>query len=478
MPTSTVLPTESTQGFVYRGFNASSGRWRDSVPLIQLLTPCHGLVGLVRCRATLEVSPTYPGMLFTHALPVCIPCAVGRLMNGATCRSGGTVGVVCGFTPSLTSSLGADSLIADQEVTDGNGDRPSCSVRDMENGGRPSLGQVILLATSSAATALFYSIYRHKYSAAQTLKGAKKISLNDDIQNLLMDLPGRCVPFAVIEGVVKSVKESLNSQFVENCKGVIQRLSLKEHKMVWNRTTHLWNDHEKVIHQRTNTVLFDLVPDDGVAAVSVRVVKPLDAAELGLETVYEKFHPAVQSFTNVLGHYIIGERPKGVQETEEMLKIGATITGIGELVLDNKIIKLQPPKAGMQYYLSNLDFEGLLKKQESQVRLWRVLSLLFGIATCVTLFFILRRQYRHHKEKQRLKKLQREFQEAKARLEEEGGVDVRNPCVICLSNEKSCVFLDCGHVCSCYDCYQALPGPKQCPICRNNISRMVPLYNS
>lgn len=45
---------------------------------------------------------------------------------------------------------------------------------------------------------------------------------------------------ALSPGAVRSVKETLNSQFVENCKGVIQRLSLQEHKMVWNRTTHLW----------------------------------------------------------------------------------------------------------------------------------------------------------------------------------------------------------------------------------------------
>lgn len=41
-------------------------------------------------------------------------------------------------------------------------------------------------------------------------------------------------------GVVRSVKETLNSQFVDNCRGVIARLTLKEKKMVWNRTTHIW----------------------------------------------------------------------------------------------------------------------------------------------------------------------------------------------------------------------------------------------
>ncbi|OCT73456.1 mitochondrial ubiquitin ligase activator of nfkb 1 isoform X2 [Xenopus laevis] len=353
----------------------------------------------------------------------------------------------------------------------------------MENGGRPSVGQVILLTTSSAITALFYSIYRHKYRSVQTLKEAKKFCLTDDLPAVLSDLPGKCVPYAVIEGAVTSVKEVLNSQYVENCKGVIQRLSLKEHKMVWNRTTHLWNDHEKIIHQRSNTVPFDLAPENPEeSGVSVRVLRPLEAVDLGLETIYEKFHPAVQSFSNILGHYMTGERPKGVQETEEMLKIGATITGVGELVLDNKTIKLQPPKDGMLFYLSSMDYEGLLEKQEVQMRWWRILSIVFGVASCITLFFILRRKYRHYKEKQHLKNLQREFEESRARQrvqqEPQNKEEVQNPCSICLSTEKSCVFLECGHVCSCISCYQALPSPKKCPICRNFIDRIVPLYNS
>ncbi|XP_030041717.1 mitochondrial ubiquitin ligase activator of NFKB 1 [Microcaecilia unicolor] len=353
----------------------------------------------------------------------------------------------------------------------------------MEAGGRPSIVQVLLLATSSAATAILYSIYRQKLQNVQTLKGATRVSLDEDLQKVLMEAPGKCIPYAVIEGVVRAVKETLSSQFVESCKGVIQRLSLKEHKMVWNRTTHLWNDYEKIIHQRTNTVPFDLVPGDGDGVeTAVRVLRPLDATELSLETVYEKFHPAVQSFTDVIGHYISGERPKGMQETEELLKIGAAITGVGELVLDNKTIKLQPPKSGMQYHLSSLDFDTLLQKQESRLKLWKILTVIFGMATCASLFFILRRQYRYHKEKQRVQRMQEEFREAQARLRQEmateGDEVLKNACVICLTNIKSCVFLECGHVCSCDECYQALPTPKRCPICREGISRVVPLYNS
>ncbi|NXR72876.1 MUL1 ligase, partial [Pycnonotus jocosus] len=349
----------------------------------------------------------------------------------------------------------------------------------MEGGGRPSASQAVLLAASTAVTALLYSVYRQKARVARGLEGARKVRLDGDLRAVLLEAPGRCVPYAVIEGVVRSVKETLSSQFVESCKGVVQRLTLQEHKMVWNRTTHLWNDYEKIIHQRTNTTPFDLVPAEDGAGVAVRVMKPLEAAELSLETVYEKFHPSVQSFTDVIGHYISGERPKGIQETEQMLKVGTALTGVGELVLDNATIKLQPPKQGMPYYLSSLDFESLLQKQESSVRFWKILTVVSGFATCAVLFFLLRKQYRHHRERQHLRQMQEEFRQAQERLmNTEGGETLKNACVVCLSSTKSCVFLECGHVCSCHDCYQALPNPKKCPICRQSITRVVPLYNS
>ncbi|NWI97027.1 MUL1 ligase, partial [Pitta sordida] len=310
-------------------------------------------------------------------------------------------------------------------------------------------------------------------------QGARRVQLDGDLRSVLLEAPGRCVPYAVIEGVVRSVKETLSSQFVENCKGVVQRLTLHEHKMVWNRTTHLWNYYEKIIHQRTNTTPFDLVPAEDSAGVSVRVLKPLEAAELSLETVYEKFHPSVQSFTDVIGHYISGERPKGIQETEEMLKVGTALTVVGELVLDNATIKLQPPKQGMPYYLSTVDFDSLLQKQEASARFWKILTALFGATACAVLFFLLRKQYRHHRERQHFKQMQEEFRQAQERLmSAEGGDTLKNACVICLSSATSCVFLECGHVCSCQECYHALPEPKKCPICRQGITRVVLLYKS
>ncbi|KAG9353045.1 hypothetical protein JZ751_017621 [Albula glossodonta] len=352
----------------------------------------------------------------------------------------------------------------------------------MDNSGKPTTAQIVLLATSSALTAVFYTIYRRKSATATRLKEAQKISIDQDLKSILMESPGHCIPYAVIEGVVRSVKDSLNSQFVDGCKGVIERLTLREQKMVWNRTTHIWNDCEKIIHQRTNTVPFDLASHDESVATTVRVIRPLDSAELDLETTYENFHPVAQSLTDVIGHFISGERPKGVKETEEMLRLGSSVTGVGELVLDNSLVRLQPPKQGLQYFLSRLDYDSLLRKQQARVRLWKILTATFGIAACIILFFVLRRRYAHYKERRKLQSLQDEFKEKQRRrlreLDLEEDAISPTTCVICLGRERSCVFLECGHVCSCNECHHALPEPKRCPLCRKTIERVIPLYNS
>ncbi|XP_066527549.1 mitochondrial ubiquitin ligase activator of NFKB 1 [Hoplias malabaricus] len=352
----------------------------------------------------------------------------------------------------------------------------------MDSSGKPSTAQIVLLATSSALTAVLYSIYKKKAGHVARLKDAKKISLDQDLKNILAEAPGKCIPYAVIEGVVRSVKETLNSQFVDNCKGVIERLTLKEKKMVWNRTTHLWNDCEKVIHQRTNTVPFDLASHDDSVTATVRVLRPLDAAELDLETTYENFHPTVQSLTNVIGHFISGERPQGITETEEMLRLGASITGVGELVLDNNLVRLQPPKQGLRYFLSRLDYESLLGKQEGSLRVWKALTLLVGLAACATLFYIVWRHYVWRRERRKERSVLEEFKEQQRKrvreLNLDEGVVSPSACTVCLSRERSCVFLECGHVCACDQCYHALPKPKKCPICRASIDRIVPLYNS
>ncbi|XP_051895203.1 mitochondrial ubiquitin ligase activator of NFKB 1 [Pristis pectinata] len=340
----------------------------------------------------------------------------------------------------------------------------------------------LLAGAGAAALGLCYWRLRRARAAARRLQEAPKFPLDQDLKSVLLNAPGKCLPYAVVEGSVIPVNETLNSQFVDGCKGVIHRLVLKEHNAVWNRTTHLWNDCEKIIHQRTNSVPFDLLLTDGNLNITVRVTKPLESSKLDLETVYEKFHPVVQTLPNIVVHYISGERPKGITEVEQMLRAGDVVTGVGELVLDNNLIKLQPPKQGLQYYFCRLNFKSLVQKHESKVKQWKVLTVTFGIATCAAIFYILWQQYKHRKMKQEQTRQQEEKLAMKKQCMQELGLmedEVpQNACAICLIRDRNCVFLQCGHICSCDHCYEALPIPKTCPICRDPVSRIVLLYNS
>jgi E3 ubiquitin-protein ligase MUL1 len=66
-----------------------------------------------------------------------------------------------------------------------------------------------------------------------------------------------------------------------------------------------------------------------------------------------------------------------VQVTEEMLREGTFITGIGELVTEKNEdgLKLQPPSDGSPFYLTILPLSSLIRKLDNQMRLYRYISM-------------------------------------------------------------------------------------------------------
>ena len=169
------------------------------------------------------------------------------------------------------------------------------------------------------------------------------------------------------------------------------------------------------------------------------------------------------------------------------LQVGTTLTGVGELILDtDRALKLRPPTDGSEYFLTTADFETLRIDQENQAAAWQALAAAFALAGAAVLLWVARRYYRslkHHWEQERLR---REFETLGAdsasppgpgTSRDEAAAPLENACVICLSRPRGCVLLDCGHVCCCYRCYQALP-QATCPICRQTIRRVVPLYQA
>ncbi|KAM3605398.1 uncharacterized protein V6R79_024889 [Siganus canaliculatus] len=242
--------------------------------------------------------------------------------------------------------------------------------------------------------------------------------------------------------------------------------------------SHRRSDNERVLLQRMNSVPFFLL---GTDETTVKVLCPLQASGVHMEITHEKFHQVNYGLGDIVGQYLSGEKLKGHLETEEMLKVGTVITGVGELVLDTDgTVNLQPPSNGSEYILSLTDFHSLREEHESVAVFWKVVAIVSALAGTAVLIWIGRRYYSYlkvHWEREQsrrdFERLQAEASRGRAPVDEE---HVENACVICLSQPRDCILLDCGHVCCCYSCYQALPQPR-CPICRQDISRVVPVYH-
>lgn len=155
--------------------------------------------------------------------------------------------------------------------------------------------------------------------------------------------------------------------------------------------------------------------------------------------------------------------------------MGAALTGVGELMLDTDgSLNLQPPSNGSQYFLSIKDFVTLRGDQDSRAGWWKVLAIGFAMAGSLVLLWVGRRYYCHLRVRWERERERREFERLQA---EASNQDLENVCVICLSQPRNCILLDCGHTCCCYNCYQVL-SQHLCPICRQIITRVVPLYHS
>ncbi|KAF7662714.1 hypothetical protein LDENG_00227590 [Lucifuga dentata] len=346
--------------------------------------------------------------------------------------------------------------------------------------------EAVCVGVSFAISGICYYVYKKKQRTIDKLNDAPHLSLDGKLKDILNVTPGKCLQYAVIEGAVQPIGVPLRSHFQEESIGVMQKFTVREHKLVWNGFVRTWTDSERILYETVSSVPFTLVGSD---EARVRVLGPLEASGLHMEVTHEKFHQATYKFTDILDQYLHGEKSKGQMETEEMIKVGCTLTGVGELILDkDHNMALCPPSDGSQYFLSTVDFDTLRAVQQKEAGSWKVLALVFALAGAAVLLWVSRRYYfklKIHWEQERQK---REFERLRGEvsrlrsaitssetLQDDGLVE--NACVICLSQKRDCVLLNCGHVCCCISCYRALPQPT-CPICRQTISRVVPVFQA
>ena len=231
------------------------------------------------------------------------------------------------------------------------------------------------------------------------------------------------------------------------------------------------HDVERTISSTSTTVPFGLLSNGTL----VRVLEPLSAENLQLKVIFDKFEPVSNSVTESLVQWASGDKTKGFQTVEEILPVGTTLTGVGEITLTDDGIKIAPPRSGLAYHLSQLTIDAIIRQAQSKKKMWKIISLIFacgsGILFLVSLYFYFKRRRERQLEEEFIRRLREQG------LEEGEGevIEGHDACVICMDRPRNVVILDCGHICACFTCAQQL---NNCPVCRSGIARLVPTFNS
>uniref|UniRef100_A0A8C4RS87 RING-type E3 ubiquitin transferase n=1 Tax=Erpetoichthys calabaricus TaxID=27687 RepID=A0A8C4RS87_ERPCA len=260
---------------------------------------------------------------------------------------------------------------------------------------------LICVGSSFALSGLFYHLYKRKREEIQQLKKIPKVELNEELLRQLHALHHNRLPYVAIEGVVLPDGEPLASQYVPRCYGVIQRVIVQEYKKVLNRITNTWNTAKHNRKETTNTVPFSLVPAGIYSTpVTVHVESPMTATDLYLEMVYSRIRKAKETFMGYFEQEMSGEKPWCLEEREEMLKVGSTLTGFGELIMDSsRVLRLRPPQNGQKYLLITSSYQSYLQQHQSSVNMWKMLTAVFGLAGATVLLVFLYRRYLKESEK-------------------------------------------------------------------------------
>lgn len=169
-----------------------------------------------------------------------------------------------------------------------------------------------------------------------------------------------------------------------------------------------------------------------------------------------------------------------------ILQVGTALVGAGELRLDTDgTLSLQPPSNGSEYFLSLVDFDSLQGDLRHTAFWCRVLAIASALVGAAVVLWVGRRYYCQLKVRWRQKRDRREFERLMAKTlqasvlgpkaSDDRDEHVENSCVICCTQPRNCILMDCGHVCCCHSCYQAFPH-QRCPICRQDIIRVLPLH--
>ncbi|XP_071347523.1 mitochondrial ubiquitin ligase activator of nfkb 1-A [Trachinotus anak] len=240
---------------------------------------------------------------------------------------------------------------------------------------------LIGIGSSFAFSGLFYHLYQEKKTELKKLKEIPIFKPDQHLVRVLKSTPYKRLQYVAVEGMVQADGEPLASKYVPRCFGVIQKVAVEEHWKYWSTVSRTWNSRTMNRKETSNSVAFSLVsPGAYITDLYVKVHEPLEASGCYLERVYHKLKHAEGSLTNLALQVVSGEKPVAMEESEELLRVGSTLTGFGEVVLEGgQVMRLQAPQDGRKYILVPSDYRSFMDRHESSASMWKTLTVVTGL---------------------------------------------------------------------------------------------------
>ncbi|XP_027875290.1 mitochondrial ubiquitin ligase activator of nfkb 1-A [Xiphophorus couchianus] len=240
---------------------------------------------------------------------------------------------------------------------------------------------LIGMGTSIAFSGLFYKLYREKKEEIKMLKKIPVFKPDDHLLKVLNASSHKRLQYVAVEGVVQADGEVLQSKFVPRCHGVIQKVVVEERWKYWNYLTRTWNSRTINKNETNNSVPFSLVqPGSYIADVHVKVQNPLEASGCHMERVYSKMRRAQEGLAEMVAQGLSGEKPMAMVESEQMLRVGSSLTGFGEVVLEGgRVVRLRAPQDGRSYILVPSDYRSFMDRHEASASMWKTLTAMTGL---------------------------------------------------------------------------------------------------
>lgn len=249
--------------------------------------------------------------------------------------------------------------------------------------GDSPLNPLVLIGVGSsfAFSGLFYHLYQKKKIELQNLKEIPVFKPDQHLLKVVKASPHKRLQYVAVEGMVQPDGEPLASKFVPRRFGVIQKIVVQEHWKYWSTFTRSWNSRTIKRKETNNSVPFSLIsPGSYISDVSVKVQEPLEASGSYLESAYFKVRRAEEGLVDVVLQGLNGEKPVSMEESEELLHVGSTLTGFGEVVLEGgQVMRLQAPLDNRKYILMSTDYRSFIDRQEASASMWKILTAVTGL---------------------------------------------------------------------------------------------------